>query len=317
MATVLITGAFGFVGSNLSAWLAAQGHRVLALDVASRQSSSYAGFYTWDELNRIDWDKLDAVIHLAGKAHDTRHTANAQAYMDVNLGLTRQVFERFSASQARIFVQFSSVKAVADRVPTGILTEEAVPEPHTPYGHSKLAAERYLQDAPLAAGRRLYVLRPCMIHGPGNKGNLNLLYGFVRRGLPYPLAAFHNRRSFTGVENLCHAVDGLLRVAPPSGVYQMADDEPVSTHELMDLIAESLGRRPRSLRLDPGFVRWCARVGDCCHLPFNTERLEKLTETYVVSNRKLRQALGLAHFPVTATKGLRRTLAALHASQCM
>lgn len=306
--TILITGAYGFVGTNLSAWLAARGHRLLALDVAPRQPSAYAEYRPWEELDRFDWQAVDAVIHLAGKAHATRHAADPQAYFDINLGLTQRIFARFRDTPARTFVQFSSVKAVADRVPVGPLTEEAAPDPRTPYGQSKLAAERHLQAVSLAADRRLYILRPCMIHGPGNKGNLNLLYSFARRGLPYPLAAFDNRRSFTAVENLCHAVDGLLRVAPPSGVYQMADDEPVSTNRLMELIAESLGRRSRNGRLDPGFIRWCARIGDRLHLPLNSERLDKLTESYVVSNAKLRQALGFTRFPVTAEDGLKATL---------
>lgn len=316
MSVILISGAFGFVGTKLSAWLAARGHRVLALDVAARTPSAYAACHTWEDLESIDWKVLDAVIHLAGKAHDTRHTTDPQTYFDINLGLTQRIFDRFSISPARTFIQFSSVKAVADQVPAGSeLTEDAMPCPRTPYGQSKLAAEQYLQAAPLDAARWLYILRPCMIHGPGNKGNLNLLYGFARRGLPYPLAAFDNRRSFTGIENLCHVVEGLLRVAPPSGVYQMADDEPLSTNRLMALMAESVGRRPRSWRLDPRFVRWCARMGDCCHLPLNMERLEKLTETYVVDNGKLRRALGLARFPVTAEDGLRRTLASFRAAK--
>ena len=309
MSVVLITGAFGFVGTNLSAWLAARGHRLLALDVASHQPSAYAEFKTWDKLQEFDWGAVDAVIHLAGKAHDTRHGVDPREYLDVNLGLTQRIFSQFLATPARTFIQFSSVKAVADRVPGGPLTEDVVPDPRTAYGQSKLAAERYLQNISLATERRLYILRPCMIHGPGNKGNLNLLYNFARRGMPYPLAAFDNRRSFTAIENLCHAVDGLIRGTPPSGVYQVADDEPVSTNTLMKLIAEILGRRPRSWRLDPGFIRWCARVGDRLHLPLNSERLDKLTESYVVSNAKLRQALGLTCFPVTAEEGLRQTLA--------
>lgn len=307
--TILLSGAFGFVGTNLSNWLAARGHRLLALDVAQRQSSAYTEFRTWSELDRFDWATIDAVIHLAGKAHDTSHTANAQAYFDINVGLTQRIFEQFRFTRVKTFIYFSSVKAVADRVPEGSLTEETTPAPRTPYGQSKLAAECYLQSASLEADRRLYILRPCMIHGPGNKGNLSLLYSFARHGLPYPLAAFDNRRSFTSVENLCHAVEGLLWRIPPSGIYQIADDEPVSTNALMVLIAESLGRQARSWRLDPDLIRWCARIGDRLHLPLNSERLGKLTESYVVSNQKLRHALGLTHLPVTAEDGLRKTLA--------
>jgi nucleoside-diphosphate-sugar epimerase len=309
MSVVLITGAFGFVGTSLSAFLAQRRHVLYALDVEERQPSPYSVFHTWDELDAFDWRSVDAVVHLAGKAHDTRQAADPQSYFDVNLGLTQRIFERFLSSRARVFLFFSSVKAAADSVPAGtVLTEDAPADPRTPYGRSKRAAETFLLAAALPPGRRLYILRPCMIHGPGNKGNLNLLYRVASRGIPYPLGAFDNRRSFTSVANLCQAVEGLLAGEAPSGIYQMADDEPVSTNILVALMAESAGRRPRIWRLPPGFVRWCARAGDRLHLPLNTERLEKLTESYVVSNAKLRQALGLERFPVTAEEGLRITL---------
>lgn len=62
----------------------------------------------------------------------------------------------------------------------------------------------------MADGKQVYILRPCMIHGPGNKGNLNLLYNVVKKGIPWPLGSFENRRSFTSIDNLCYVVEGLL-----------------------------------------------------------------------------------------------------------
>jgi nucleoside-diphosphate-sugar epimerase len=85
----------------------------------------------------------------------------------------------------------------------GVLTEEVEPKPLTHYGKSKLMAEEYILSQPLSVGKSYYILRPCMIHGPGNKGNLNLLYQIVQKGIPYPLAAFENKRSFLSIENLC------------------------------------------------------------------------------------------------------------------
>ena len=67
--------------------------------------------------------------------------------------------------------------------------------------------------------KQVYILRPCMIHGSGNKGNLNLLYNVVRKGIPWPLGAFENRRSFTSIDNLCYVVEGLLTKEVGSGIY--------------------------------------------------------------------------------------------------
>src|SRR5690606_9902944 len=109
-------------------------------------------------------------------------------YFKVNRDLTVALFDQFLQSDIRDFFYFSSVKAVADTV-EGPLTEDSVANPLTPYGKSKREAEKYLLAQELPIGKRLFIIRPCMIHGPGNKGNLNLLYKVVEKGLSLTLAA--------------------------------------------------------------------------------------------------------------------------------
>jgi nucleoside-diphosphate-sugar epimerase len=190
----------------------------------------------------------------------------------------------------------------------------------TPYGQSKLEAERIVTAAAESHPGLIlpYLLRPCMIHGPGNKGNLNLLYSLVRKGIPWPLGAFDNRRSFVSIDNVCHVVEALLdhdtptRDTPtrdtPPGTYNLADDEPISTNRLIGLIAEALGRKPHVWRCPAPLVRAAAMAGDRLRLPLNRERLQKLTESYVVSNRKIKTALGWDRFPLAAEEGISRTL---------
>lgn len=282
---ILISGAYGFVGSNLSQYLAANGHQCFALDVVKGEVDAYSEFYTWDDLGKIDWSSLDAVVHLAGKAHDTKNTTEAKVYFDVNVGLTQKLFNA-CGNVVKTFVYFSSIKAV---------------DADTPYAQSKREAEKWLDG-------RAVILEPAMIHGPGNKGNLNLLWGIVRRGFPWPLAAFENRRSFTSIGNICAVVEELCKGQVPNGIYPMCDDEPVSTNRLIELIAESRGRKAKLWRLPKGMMRFMAKTGDFLHLPLNTERLGKLTESAVVDNSKLKAALGWERMPVKAEEGLRNTL---------
>ncbi len=451
---VLITGAFGFVGTNLSAYLAEKGYELWALDLlrplSGRKGESYCDeglvamervkvgesqrgsakllhsnsqpvsggengggtaaysrCFTWKELGAVPWGEVDAVVHLAGKAHDTKNASDPQSYFDVNVGLTEKVLEAWRSGmwdvecgkwnvgcgkrevgsgsgkwnvgcgkwevgsggdggsskalkcesselaadgvagegevqhstsrvphptntlcasaplREKMFILFSSVKAVADRV-EGVLMEDAVSDPQTPYGRSKLAAERLLR--PLSGlndeGSRdcemvnkshphTYILRPCMIHGPGNKGNLNLLYSVVRRGVPWPLGAFDNQRSFASIGNVCAVVEGLLMGDVAAGVYQVADDDALSTNELIELIAGALGRKPRVWRVPVQLVRVAAKIGDVLRLPLNSERLKKLTESYVVSNAKVKAALGWERMPVSAEEGMRIALESL------
>lgn len=146
-----------------------------------------------------------------------------------------------------------------------------------------------------------------MIHGSGNKGNLNLLYQFVKRGIPYPLAVFENKRSFLSVDNLCFVIKELLEQEVPSGVYHLADDESLSTNELVQEIATTLHLQPKLWKIPASLLTFAAKVGDRFHLPINTERLSKLTENYLVANGKIKEVLR-KELPVKAREGLRKTI---------
>ena len=303
---VLITGAFGFVGSHLAPFLASKGHVCDALDLTNGHLSSYRHVYTWEQLTEIPWEQYDAVIHLAGKAHDLRNVATPEVYTEINFALTKRLYETLS-ERVRAFLFFSSVKAVADHLEHGqILTEESFPAPKTPYGLSKQAAESFLLSA--GGTTRKIILRPAMIYGPGNKGNLNALYHFASKPIPWPLAAFQNARSFAYIGNVCAAVEALL-TSPhaPTGIYHVADDETLSVNELITLIAHSLGRKPHLWPLPKALMTWGARLGSCLHLPLNSERLGKLTESYCVSNAKLKQTLHWEAMPYSAQHAFETT----------
>ena len=148
-----------------------------------------------------------------------------------------------------------------------------------------------------------------MIHGPGNKGNLNLLYNVVSRGIPWPLGAYENLRSFCSIDNISFVVEQLIiKKGIESGIYHVGDDEPISTNELIGLIGESVGKRSHIWRLPKALMGAAASVGGVLHLPLNKDRLHKLTENYVVSNDKIKRALGIERMPVSAKEGMKKTL---------
>jgi nucleoside-diphosphate-sugar epimerase len=245
------------------------------------------------------------MVHLAGKAHDLKEISNGSDYFEVNYELTKKLYDQFLASDVQQFIYISSVKAVADSV-VGILWEVEVLNPMTAYGKSKQMAEAYIMSN-LPANKNVYILRPCMIHGPGTKGNLNLLYNLVSKGLPWPLGVFENNRSFLSVENLCFVIKELIgREDIPSGVYNVADDQSLSTNELIHLISKSIGKIPKIWNIPSNIVKITAKIGDFLRLPLNTERLNKLTESYLVSNQKIVKAIGKP-LPIQAKDGLIKT----------
>ena len=319
---ILITGVHGFVGSNLA--IALKGHHSLyGLDIVAPETEGVVKTFAWKDLETTSFPmqqlpKFDAIIHLAGKAHDTKNQSASQVYFDINTGLTQKIFDFFLESSAKKFIFFSSVKAAADSVVGDMLTEDVIPTPVGPYGESKIAAEEYIlsklrsEDGELKVAmqrdKRVYILRPCMIHGPGNKGNLNLLYNVVKKGIPWPLGDFENKRSFTSIDNLCYVVEGLLTKDVASGIYHMGDDEALSTNELIALMCEAMGKEPHIWKMNRKMMEGCAGLGTLLHLPLNTERLRKLTENYVVSNEKIKSALGIDRMPVRAADGIMKTI---------
>lgn len=309
---ILITGIHGFVGTNLVKALGEE-HRIWGLDIVQKSVPNLIQTYSWAELDSLPNDeisKIDVVIHLAGKAHDVKNTSEASEYFKVNYDLTRRIFDWVVRNGVSKLIFFSSVKAAADYVNGDVLTEDVVPCPVGPYGESKIAAEKYIQENidKLSAEQKVYILRPAMIHGPGNKGNLNLLYNVVSKGIPWPLGAFDNNRSFTSIDNLTYALSALIKGNASSGIYNMCDDAPLSTTRLVELICQTLGKKARVWSINKKLIEIVASVGSILHLPLNKSRLQKLTENYVVSNAKIKSAIGIDAFPVTSEDGIRHTL---------
>jgi nucleoside-diphosphate-sugar epimerase len=301
---ILITGVHGFVGSNLVKALSRE-HEIFGLDIIAPQKEGVKFTFGWKHLDTKEIPDVDAIIHLAGKAHDTKNQSAADVYFKVNTDLTKKIYDYFLKSSAKKFIFFSSVKAAADRVEGEFVDENVEPKPVGPYGESKIAAERYIQSK---MDKQTYILRPCMIHGPGNKGNLNLLHSVVKKGIPWPLGAFENKRTFTSIDNLCYIIEGLLTKDVESGVYNINDDEAVSTNELIEIICEAMGKKAHIWRIPRSFMEAFAKLGGLLHLPLNPERLQKLTENYVSSNAKIKRALGIEKFPVRAKDGLYKTI---------
>jgi nucleoside-diphosphate-sugar epimerase len=314
MSKILISGYTGFIGTNLTGKLT--GQEIYGVDII--QNKSVKAHFQWDSFQ--NFSEPDCIIHLAGKAHDIKNTSSEIDYFNVNVGLTQKIFQFFLNSPAKKFIFFSSVKAVADSVPDAELTEQFSANPTTAYGRSKLEAENYIlnelekwQTNEKSQGKdyewkKIYILRPCMIHGPGNKGNMNLLFKLQKSGLPWPLGAFENKRSFCSIDNLLFVIQSLIDRDVEPGIYQIADDEPLSTNELIRLIALFQNKRIKIWNLPVTLIRISARIGDLFHLPLNSDRLMKLTESYIVSNRKIKNALGIDRMPVTVTDGINRTL---------
>lgn len=290
---IIITGASGYVGRNLSKKFQEQGYEVVPLPLRGN------GWMLADD--------AVAVIHLAGIEKDTGN-ADIDEYLQVNSFLTEEVYKQFLTSNIRDFIFFSSIKAAADSLEE-VLTEETPEHPKTPYGKSKLRAEQLLQKHSLPPGKRLFILRPCLIHGPGDKGNMRLLYNVVARGLPYPLGAFQNKKSYISTGNLQYILISLLQNSTvKSGLYNIADDSPLSTNQLIEIISSEVYKKTRIWKIPVVLWRILLRMMRIIGLKTLSEKIYKLTDSFVVSNAKIKGALGITSLPLAAEEGFRLTL---------
>lgn len=291
---ITITGGTGFIGKYLCSYLITN----------TKHNVNILKLRIGDSYNFIN---EDCVIHLAGIAHDINNNIDKSLYYDVNTSLTMQLFDKFLLSNAKILIWISSVKAVCEKLDS-VLTEDQIPAPVSHYGKSKLLAENYILSKVIPEGKRVYILRPCMIHGPGNKGNMNLLYNIVKIGLPWPLGSFENKRSFCSIDNLCFIMNELIENTNiESGIYNIADDNPISTNELIKLISKSQLKSSHILNIPKSIIYSISKFGDIFNLPLNTYRLQKLTENYIVSNKKIKNAINKP-LPFSSQEGLLKTI---------
>lgn len=309
MNNVAVTGITGFVGSNLKKRLKSNKKfnvfgLTRSLDGLDKNMISYEIFFTSKQY-------FETYIHLAGKAHDTSYSTKRDDFIKANTQLTKTIFDYFLKDpDAKNFIFVSSIAAIEKNSVTPI-EENYKPIPYGFYGESKYLAEKYILDnLPEEKTKKVFILRPPMIHGPGNKGNLNLLYSIVKKGIPWPLGNFNNKRSFLSIENFCFIINKILDGNVSQGIYHLADDEPLSTNQIVEMISNQLGRKAKILRIPKPIIQFGAKLGNTLPLPLNEERLHKLTENYLVSNNKIVSELGKP-LPVSAKEGMRKTIQSL------
>jgi len=242
---ILVTGASGFIGSFLLSALRDAGHEVRAAS-RSRMEQQGIDYVLAPELGAgADWSRallgVDAVLHLAGRAHVPSKHADAETeevYFRFNTEGTRALAEQAAASGVKHFIFLSSCHAVAADYEVQI-TEKTQPNPVTAYGRSKLEAERAIRKA-LSTACAWTILRPPLVYGKGNKANFGLLLKLVKSGIPLPLASVRNRRTFIFVENLVDVIVACLGNPKAFGkTYLPSDGEDVSTPELIRKIAKA------------------------------------------------------------------------------
>jgi nucleoside-diphosphate-sugar epimerase len=303
---VLVTGANGFIGKALCAYLARQDIQVVPV---VRRPSDVPGSLVLQANDEAGWlaalQGCDAVVHLAGQARaDAKAQDLSLALHEANVTPALRLYQRANQVTVRRFIFLSSAKVNGERSALhASFGPEDIPAPEDAYAVSKWEAEQQLWALAKQSGTELVVIRPPLVYGPGVKGNFAALVKWIHKGIPLPLACVHNKRSMIAVENLssfialCADHDRSPRAA--NQTFLVSDGTSVSTTELLRQIAIAHQIKARLFCLSPSFMQYCFR------LLGKTSQADRLLGSLVLNDTKSRDLLGWAP-PITMAEQLQR-----------
>jgi nucleoside-diphosphate-sugar epimerase len=266
MKTIAVTGADGFLGTQLCSSLESRGFGVRRL--VRRSAGEGADRRVLADLTNLAAlaDALrgaDIAIHLAARAHVMRETSSDvdAAFRRVNVDGTRLLGAAAARAAVQRIVFVSSIGVNGASTEEKPFTELDTPNPTEPYARSKWEAELALRECSRTTGLQCVVVRPPLIYGPGVKGNFLRLLNLARSGIPLPLASIANRRSLIGVRNLCDMLILCAESAAAGGqTYLAAESEAHSTADLLRALCRELGRPDRLFRMPEVLLRAAVRV---------------------------------------------------------
>ena len=308
---ILVTGANGFIGRALCAYLSSLGHEIVP--AVRRPSNIKVEHVVRSELSwRAALMGCDSVVHLAGRAHvmQDHEPDPLQAFRAANVVTTTELANRAVEAGVRRFVFMSTIKVNGEETAPGCrFKPDDLKNPQDPYAVSKCEAENGLLEIARKTGLEVIIIRPPLVYGPGVKGNFALLIRWINSGWPLPLGAIHNRRSMLALENLVSfaALCADIEASPnvKNQIFLVSDGEDVSTSELLRKIAKAYGRNSRLLPLPVGGIRFAARLMSKASIA------DRLLGSLVIDDSKAREMLGWRP-PVTMDEQLQRM--ALHDS---
>lgn len=264
---ILVTGAAGFVGKQLSESLTNSGHevRTTARSLAPNRSTTRE-IIACDLESANNLDHLtagcDAIVHLAGRAHVmTDDPATSESlYLSANVDVTRKLAQSASRTGVKRMILMSSVKVNGESTTIGSpFTPQDTPNPYDPYGRSKTQAEQALWEITSKSELEGVVIRPPLVYGPGVRANFASLIGIVSRGIPLPLGSIQNKRSFVSLDNLVDLIATTLQSPHAAGnTFLVSDEHDLSTPELIRSIASALHKSPMLIPFPPALLKLAA-----------------------------------------------------------
>lgn len=311
MVDFLVTGANGFIGRRLVSALKGRGYSVrqAVRRPPDRREIADDVFVVGDIGPDTDWnpalDQVNVVVHLAAHAHVLGDCArdSLQEFRVTNVLATKRLASMAATKGVQRLVYLSSIGVNGIHSGMGVFAERDRPQPHDAYSISKREAEDSLRAIEQETGLEVVILRPPLVYGPGNRGNVLRLLELVSSGWPLPLRQISNRRSLIFVDNLVDAIIHCAAHPRAAGhTYLVKDGEDISTPELIRRLAGLMGRPARLVSFPLSWLRWAARLAR------KSVEFDRLTGSLIIDDSKIRSALGWQP-PYGLAHGLKETVA--------
>ncbi len=290
---VMVTGAFGFVGSALCHRLDNLNHQVVAttreIKVHQNTLASSSRLVTSVSVGDLglstDWSQslkgVDAVVHLAARVHVLRETVTdpLSEFRKVNVVGSLNLAEQAAVAGVRRFIYISSIKVngEATNLDQRFKASDS-PAPEDPYAISKFEAEAGLHKIALETGMEVVIIRPPLVYGPGVKANFHSMMRWLDRGLPLPLGAIKNKRSLVALDNLVDLIVTCIdHPAAPSQIFLAGDGEDLSTTELLERLAKAMGKPARLIPIPSRVLKIAAAMlgrGDIARRIFGSLQID-------------------------------------------
>jgi UDP-glucose 4-epimerase len=309
---ILVTGANGFVGNRVLLSLIDDSAIFPVGSLRSTKKTSIVGaeFLVVGEISgETDWSQallgMHAVVHTAARVHITTDasTNSISAYSDINVQGTLNLALQAAACGVKRFIFVSTIKVNGEITQLdSIFTPDDNPNPLDPYGISKMEAEVGLREIALKTGMEVVIIRPPLVYGLGVKANFATMIRFVSRGIPIPLGAIHNKRSFVALDNLVDLIMVCLtHPAAADETFLVSDGEDVSTTELLRRLGAAMGKPARLIPIPASLLKLAASIIG------KSDVAQRLCGSLQVDIEKTRRVLGWTP-PLTLDEGLKKAV---------
>lgn len=294
MSLIVLTGTTGYIGQNLTKYFNSK---------SKKNKSISLRFQNWHKMMPLE---TETIIHLAAINLNPQDSAFDEEYFRVNTELTSKLFRYFLNSNAKTFIFLSTTELIDKHVSE--VTEDAKVNPTNPFLQSKLDAEQFILNQDLPEGKRAIILRVAPVYGRETKSTLHDTFSFCKR-FPWFFGVFDTKQSFCNIDNLTEIIAQIAEnTNVSSGIYNVADNEPISSVQLVNWIAEVFDKKAKIIKVPKGILNLFAKIGNMFNWEFNSKKLFELSHSRIIVGNKILAALDKNKMSVDTETAVLKTI---------